>query len=54
MTFINPQLTLENDLEMLQNGFEFEVGELDWYLESDMVSDKLKDQLREAKKEYNV
>jgi len=54
MTFINPQLTLENDLEMLQNGFEFEVGELDWYLEINEVSDELKDQLREAKKEYNV
>jgi hypothetical protein len=28
---------IENDLEMLNQGFEFEIGELDWYLDKPEV-----------------
>lgn len=46
--------TLENDLEMLEKGFEFEAGELDWYLKEDSISEELKNQLRAAKEEYGI
>ncbi len=45
---------LLNDLELISSGFQFNQGDLDWYLEDNTISEKHKREIRTRKKELNI